>query len=185
MDDESKNTRKGTVRMQYELLEIPYDRQAAVEYANYWAYRRNPRFYSFDEIGGDCTNFVSQCIFAGCGVMNFTPTYGWYYLDINDRAPAWTGVIYLHQFLTTNRGPGPFGREVPLAELEAGDVIQMALGGREEFGHTVVVTRPGSGPEEILIASHDNNANCRQVATYAYNAIRGIHIEGARYINRG
>ena len=101
--------------MRYELLEIAYDRQTAVEYANYWAYRRNPRYYAFDEIGGDCTNFVSQCLYAGSGVMNFTPTYGWYYRDINDRAPAWTGVAYLYQFLTENRGPGPFGREAALS----------------------------------------------------------------------
>ena len=168
--------------MRYELLEIAYDRQTAVEYANYWAYRRNPRYYTFDEIGGDCTNFVSQCLYAGSGVMNFTPTYGWYYRDINDRAPAWTGVAYLYQFLTENRGPGPFGREAALSELEPGDVVQMALGGKETFSHTVVVVRAGAGPEDILIASHDNNANCRQLATYAYNDIRGIRIEGVRHI---
>lgn len=99
--------------MRYRLAEVPYNRKAAVAYADYWAYRRNPKYYAFDEIGGDCTNFVSQCVFAGCGVMNDTPDYGWYYYNVNDRAPAWTGVGYFYRFLTENRGAGPFGREAP------------------------------------------------------------------------
>lgn len=69
------------------LFEIPYNRAAAVEYANRWAYFRNPEFYDFSAIGGDCTSFASQCLLAGGGVMNFTPTFGWYYIGVNDRAP--------------------------------------------------------------------------------------------------
>ena len=69
-----------------------YDRRAAVFYAHEWAFGRNPLFYNYDQIGGDCTNFASQCLFAGGGLMNFTPELGWYYLDPNQKAPAWTGV---------------------------------------------------------------------------------------------
>ncbi len=35
-----------------------YDREKAVAYAREWAFSRNPEYYIFDEIGGDCTNFV-------------------------------------------------------------------------------------------------------------------------------
>ena len=72
----------------------PYDRQAAVDYAHRWAYARNPKFYDFENLGGDCTNFVSQCLYAGSGIMNFTPEFGWYYIDVNERSPSWTGVPY-------------------------------------------------------------------------------------------
>ena len=41
------------------------------EYANKWAFSRNPKYYNFDNIGGDCTSFVSQCILAGSNVMNY------------------------------------------------------------------------------------------------------------------
>lgn len=44
---------------------LEYDRQAAFEYAKKWAFRRNPRYYNFEKIGGDRTNFASQCIYAG------------------------------------------------------------------------------------------------------------------------
>ena len=72
----------------------PYDRVAAVAYAHRWAFSRNPRFYDYEEIGGDCTNFASQCLYAGSRVMNYTPVYGWYYINANEKAPAWTGVEY-------------------------------------------------------------------------------------------
>ena len=69
-----------------------YDVQKATLYAKTWALSRNPQFYNFDKLGGDCTNFVSQCIYAGCGVMNFTKDIGWYYKSLNDRSASWCGV---------------------------------------------------------------------------------------------
>ena len=89
-----------------------YNRFAAVNYAHRWAYGRNPMFYDYENIGGDCTNFASQCILAGGGVMNYTPTWGWYYINANEKAPAWTGVEYLYRFLVRkNSSIGPVGRE--------------------------------------------------------------------------
>ena len=90
---------------------VAYNRTAAVEYARKWAFQRNPAYYNFENLGGDCTNFASQCLYAGSGVMNYTPTYGWYYNSSSDRSPSWTGVVYLYQFLTQNKGPGPFATE--------------------------------------------------------------------------
>ena len=90
---------------------VKYNRSAAVTYAKKWALSRNPRYYNFDGLGGDCTNFASQCVFAGSGVMNYTKDVGWYYNSPADRAAAWSGVRYLHTFLTTNRGVGPFGKK--------------------------------------------------------------------------
>ena len=68
--------------------QIPYDRSKAAAYAEKWAFSRNPRYISFDGMGGDCTSFVSQCLYAGTGVMNFTRDTGWYYNSASDRAAA-------------------------------------------------------------------------------------------------
>ena len=46
-----------------------YNRQKCLEYANQWALSRNPKYYDYEKIGGDCTNFASQCIYAGSGVI--------------------------------------------------------------------------------------------------------------------
>ena len=115
--------------------------------------------------------------------MNFTPTFGWYYTNINDRAPAWTGVDELYNFLTKNQGPGPFASAVDVSKMQLGDVIQLSFA-EEKFSHSMVVVETGKIPslETILIATHSNDADCRPILTYAYEDIRFLHIEGVRKI---
>lgn len=154
-----------------------YNREKAVEYARKWAFSRNPAFYDFQEIGGDCTNFASQVIYAGCGVMNYTPTFGWYYISMNNRAPAWTGVNQLYNFLISNTGEGPRGRVVSLSQIEPGDIIQLDFGGDGSFDHTPIVVDAGEGtPETILVAAHTNDAYRRPLSTYNYAESRPIKI---------
>lgn len=158
------------------MTEKAYDRAAAVAYARRWALGRNPDYYSFSGIGGDCTSFVSQCIYAGAGVMNFTPVFGWYYFSANDRTASWTGVEYLWDFLTSNSGVGPFGRVVSRGEVLPGDIVQ--LGDREgDFYHSlfIVETRP-----RLLICAHSNDALNRPLDTYNFAQARFFHIEGVR-----
>ena len=123
---------------------MEYNRANAVAYAKKWAYGRNPKYYDFSDLGGDCTNFASQCIYAGSGVMNYTPTYGWYYISVNNRAPAWTGVDELYRFLTTNRGAGPRAILTDLSQIQNGDIIQLQFTDKERFDHSPVVVDAGS-----------------------------------------
>lgn len=159
-----------------------YQRQKAVDYAEKWAYKRNPAYYNFDEIGGDCTNFISQCIYAGSGVMNYTPDVGWYYISASNRSAAWTGVPYLYNFLTTNKGPGPFGKELSLDQAQIGDVIQLSFDS-VVFSHSLLVTQTGTipSPENILLATHTYDAFDRPLNTYSYQLSRLIHIEDIRF----
>ena len=87
---------------------VDYNREKACDYAREWAHGRNPQYYNFDGIGGDCTNFASQCLFAGCGVMNYTRDTGWYYVSPDDRAAAWTEANYFRNFMLNNESIGPF-----------------------------------------------------------------------------
>ena len=75
-----------------------YDREAALRYAHRWAYERNPEYYDFDGLGGDCTNFVSQVLAAGGAEQNYSQN-GWYFNSINNRSPSWSGVNELYEFL--------------------------------------------------------------------------------------
>ena len=157
-----------------------YDREAAVECAHRWAYGRNPAYYNFDAIGGDCTNFASQCLFAGAGIMNYTPTFGWYYIDINNRAPAWTGVPFFYNYLTrTAESAGPVARIGTARELMKGDFVQLSFTG-EEYGHTpvVVAVEAPYTLDDILVAAHTNDADYRPLSTYSFRKIRFLHIEG-------
>ncbi len=157
-----------------------YDRLTAVQYAHRWAYGRNPKFYDYEDLGGDCTNFASQCIFTGSGVMNFTPTFGWYYIDANQKAPAWTGVEYLWNFLTRREiSVGPVGEPCELQDLRPGDILQLSFTG-EGFQHCPVVVAVGTpaAPENILLAAHSYDADNRPLSTYEYSKVRYLHIAG-------
>lgn len=156
---------------------MPYDREKAVEYAFKWAYGFNPEFYNFDEIGGDCTNFASQCLLAGGLEMNYTPIYGWYYISVNNRTPSWTGVNELYRFLVNNEGVGPRAEVVDLREIQNADLIQINFGRDPTFDHTPVVVDRGDGtPDTVLVAAHSYAANCRPLSTYDYTEIRCLHI---------
>lgn len=156
--------------MPYKILD--YDRVAALEYAEKWAYRRNPSYYNFDGIGGDCTNFASQCLYAGARTMNYTPVFGWYYIDADRRAPAWTGVEYFYNFLTQNKSVGPQGFLCLQSELLPGDFIQLKNGGR--YTHTLLVITVNP---RLTLASHTEDAYMRPLENYRFDSIRCLQIE--------
>lgn len=155
---------------------IQYNRIAAVNYAREWALKRNPDYYDFEKIGGDCTSFASQCIFAGSGVMNFTPVMGWYYRSLSDRTPSWSGVEYLYNFLVKNRSVGPFGSEVSENEVLPGDIVQLGRS-NGDFYHTPVIV---SISPTILVAAHTYDTINKPLSEYRADKIRFVHIEGVR-----
>lgn len=160
-----------------------YDRQAAVEYARKWAFKRNPAYFNFDNLGGDCTNFASQCVFAGSGVMNYKPVFGWYYINSDDRTASWTGVEYFYNFLTGNAkgigdGAGPFAEEVEANRIEIGDIIQLGRANGDFYHSPVVVGFSNAGVP--LIAAHSYDAYRRPITSYSFERIRYIHILGVR-----
>jgi len=163
------------------MLLNPYDREAAVAYARQWALSRNPQYYNYDPLGGDCTNFASQCILAGGGVMNYKPTFGWYYIGPNSHSPSWTGVEYLYNFLTRKTGIGPVGREVDISRVEPGDISQFA-GTSSRFSHTQVIVEVGARAslDEILVCTHTYDSYDRLLSSYDFLKLRFIHIEGVR-----
>ena len=158
------------------LLNIPYNATAAVAYARKWALSRNPDYYDFENIGGDCTNFASQCIYAGAGVMNWTPVTGWYYVNSSSRTASWTGVEYLYDFLINNAGAGPWAREVSVGEAQPGDIVQLGASDGH-FYHTPVIveTEP-----RILVCAHTLDALDRPLDTYIYSRARFLRIMGVR-----
>ncbi len=158
------------------MRETAYNRNAAVAYARKWALNRNPKYYDFENIGGDCTNFASQCIYAGAGTMNFTPVTGWYYRSTNDRTAAWSGVGYLYKFLVNNKSVGPYGHVVSREKVRPGDIVQLGkITG--EFYHTPVITEI---QPTILVAAHSYDAVDKPLSAYNSDVIRFIHIDGVR-----
>ena len=145
------------------MVEYALDPNKAVRYAGKWAYGRNPAYYDFDGLGGDCTNFISQCIDAAGAVMNYTKDLGWYYVSLRDRAAAWTGV-------------GPFGSVVPLSAVRVGDVVQLGEAGR--YYHSLLVVSVKDG--QPYVAAHTSDAFNRPLFSYMFGDLRVLRIDRAR-----
>ena len=76
-----------------------------------------------------------------------------------------------------NEGVGPFAKEVPLNELEVGDIVQLGRA-TGDFYHSPVVVGVRRG--NIYVAAHSYDAFNRPLSSYRYEQARGIHILGVR-----
>lgn len=160
---------------------VDYNRAKAIAYARKWALKRNPAYYNFTGLGGDCANFASQCIYAGADVMNYKQLYGWYYTSSYDRTPSWSGVKYLYNFLVSNKGDGPYAVAANIADMQPGDIIQIATY-LPEFHHTLIVVETGKIPDmdNTLVCAHSYDSFDRPLSSYDITQIRCLHIEGVR-----
>ena len=161
-----------------------YNKVDAIKYASKYALTRNPAYYDFSSLGGDCTNFCSQCLYAGSKQMNLTKNLGWYYLSANNRSPAWAGVKQLHNFLVDNivinkigEGYGPFAETCNIQEVDLGDLVFLA-NSQGAFYHAMVVV--GFKDKTPLVASHSYDALNKPLTDYNYAQASGLHILGVR-----
>lgn len=159
----------------------PYNRSAVVAYAHTWAYGRNPLFFDYETLGGDCTNFASQCVYAGSRIMNFTPTYGWYYINADKKAPAWTGVTYFYNFMTREEeSVGPVATETSIDRIIPGDIIQLSFS-EDTWDHTLVVVQvTGRSSSNIYVSAHSYDVDNRSLSTYQYRNVRFLHFIGVK-----
>ena len=148
-----------------------YDRTHSINYAKKWALSRNPRYYNFDNVGGDCTNFISQCLYAGSQKMNYNYENGWFYYNGYDKSPSWTGVEFLYKFLTTNNSYGPRGKESSQSEIMAGDIVQLSFSGNK-FEHSLFILEPST----LSIAGHTYDVLYKKLNEYNFSKLRFIHI---------
>jgi len=73
---------------------------------NYEGYY-NSAYANFNNVGGDCANYTSQCIAAGGMPQVPGSAYAtncWYYRSSSDRSATWTGASFLRDWMARNRG---------------------------------------------------------------------------------
>ncbi len=160
---------------------MQYDRETAVRYAGRWAHGRNPRFADFTRMGGDCANFISQCILAGWGRMDGRRDIGWYYRSLSDRAPAWSGARFLHEYLLRSGDKnrrGPMGEMCRVEQLQPGDVVFLRQEGRVYHSLLVLTGEP------VLIAAHTTDSWQRPLMDYRFAEFLPVHIldEGGKAV---
>lgn len=160
---------------------IPYYREKALEYTKVWALKRNSRYFDFELLGGDCTNFVSQVLSAGDCIMNYTRDLGWYYIDAVNRAPSWTNANFLYNFLATNHMLGPFAYEVDENNIETGDIVQLFFADSFVFNHSLIITsiQEPRDYSNIFISSHTKDRYNLPLSSINFVKARFLHIMGS------
>lgn len=146
-----------------------------------------PDFQLFYVGEDDCTNFISQCVWAAYGgwLPAFTPEAtaenrsrikkdvrqvagAWYGSAAHIGSPAWCRVVEFYDFATR---PGKtFGanamkiaeggwKDVNPASLRKGDVLQLVVVPYtpNRYGHGLYVTVPGNSWDEVCICCHTND----------------------------
>lgn len=154
-----------------------YDRNSAINYAKKWALSRNPRYYNFDAVGGDCTSFISQCLYAGSKKMNYNLENGWFYNNGYDKSPSWSGVEFLYRFLIKNKSYGPRGKAVSQSEVKPGDIAQLSFDGNTFVHSLFIIDVSGPSLNNIAVATHTYDVLGKKIGEYDFEKVRFVHIE--------
>ena len=141
-----------------------YNREAAAQYAMKWALSRNTAYRDYENWGGDCTNFISQCVHAG-GITfdhdgnNILKQWYWY-SDMN-RTPSWTAAEPFYKYIIGNNSSdthnfGIYAEEVDYYDLEVGDIVQLVYEDNLAY-HTMIISDvilDGNFLVDYLICQH-------------------------------
>lgn len=142
----------------------PYSASAAVAYARKWALSANPDYEAF---GQDCTNFISQALFAGGWDMTTSTdlcederddNLWWYRRDAcwhikRNSHCSWTWSVarYLYRFLC-NSARATFVKSV--WDLQPGDILQKDYAD-DYIKHSLILTEKTE--DNLYFCSHSND----------------------------
>ncbi|MEY8000058.1 amidase domain-containing protein [Clostridium sp. Mt-5] len=139
---------------------LSYSRTNAVNYAINYAQSPNPAYRYFlvqSDNGGDCTNFISQCLKAGGAPMVFSGKNKWWYTG-RSWSVSWAVAGSLYWYLKINAAEklyGVKGTQVDsVSMLELGDVI-FYENKRGKIQHSAIITSFHRGYP--LISQHTPN----------------------------
>ncbi|MFE1290550.1 amidase domain-containing protein [Streptomyces sp. NPDC058751] len=123
----------------------PYDYAAMATYAETYWKNYNPAYRSFNSVGGDCTNYLSQSLKAGgwTTVASSGEEYGTWNYTSSSQTDTWVGVNEWSWFTQTAK------RSKPLAnvyQMDVGDVMQMDFDKDGSKDHSMITSyRSSSG----------------------------------------
>ncbi len=176
--------------------ENEYDRDAAVAYSYQWTDKtsvvRNKENYSdYSGFGGNCQNFVSQCLHESGIPMDSKGTYDkqwkWYDDELNyketakGRVPSWSDTYSFYQYCLNNTDVLVTVPDANLYTGEPGDIIQYSVNGYTY--HSVIITqvvKDSSGNIiDYLVNSNTSDKVDYPMSAYGYSDIRLIKVIGS------
>ncbi len=169
--------------------DVAYDREGALAYADQYAMGRNGDWADYTGSGGNCQNYVSQCLLAG-GIPMDTQgdaVWKWYGSGLSNapgaegRSSSWTSVTSFRQYAMDNTGFGLVALvDAPYYTGQPGDLIQM--GTEDAWRHTVIITQAvtdGAGETvDYLVDSNTSDMRDYPASLYGYPVYSLTHIVG-------
>lgn len=158
------------------------------QYAQAYGSSPNANFYS---ASSDCTNFVSQCVWAAYGGWSYGMSNSTMVSNISNKVrmvsnvwhggsgggmPNWESVESFWSYVTSNQGNGPKARgynnggwytDVLPIDISQGDVLQKSNNGSSYFHSVYVVSTPGGSDPTynlIYVAQHSGNYSNRKLS---------------------
>lgn len=159
----------------------PYDRAAAYDYLMAYCDERNPRWYAYDDVGGNCMNFGSQVLLAGGIPEDERGDEEWYWDGQNDLDLSWINVGHFYDYCRDNEGYGLVAdTEAGYYTGEVGDVVIVGFAG--DHRHTTVISHvvedEAGNVVDYLITCNTTNYKDFPVSAYYYTFHRLIKIFG-------
>ena len=169
-----------------------YNVSEALRYSYEWVgqveYKRNPEFSTYDEYGGNCNNYTSQCLLAGGIPMDISgKQWKWYGDGLNNmggrygRSSSWTACEYFYDYCKENTGFGLVcDVEGNLYSGRPGDIIQYVSDGVGV--HSVIITKviydnDGNVVDYLVNSNTTDQIDC-PMSLYGYTEFRLIKIIG-------
>ena len=127
-----------------------YDVNSVISYADkYWS-NYNPNYSNYNSIGGDCANFVSQCLVAGGMQM----TDGWYWYSYDNRSPSWAFCPSMYNYF---KNAGYKIIENPSdSQVIEGNPVLYYNSSEDRWSHAAICTGHDSSGN-ALVSAHNNN----------------------------
>ena len=168
-----------------------YNGAAAAAYADTYWQNYNPAWPSFANKGGDCTNFVSQALYAGGIAMRPSPPYSgnaaWYMLQskghhwsyalpwINAQNQSIFALQYLPGVTTVASSYGVAPGQTVADNASQGDIVLYDWNNDGVYDHEAIITgSDGANPDGStnwdLVDAHTNNRYHAYWTLAQYNA---------------
>lgn len=153
-----------------------FNRNAAANYAQKYCFNYNPNYPNYENAGGDCANFASQCAYTGgarmCNTGNDIDSYkSWWYVNGN-TSKSWrycpTQINYMMMSNTYSVSS--------VNSLSRGDLIYYDWEGDGIWDHVAIVTEINNG---CKVSAHTDNHRDFNWTLAGAKAYKFLHFRNA------
>ena len=175
-----------------------YDRKKARTYALDYVLSPNPKYTNYESMKGNCTNFTSQCLYAGGIVQDKIGNYTWYYTS-ESKSASWKSANSFRTYYKNNVGSstvkGLNAKTCSFKKTRLGDLVQIV--NSNKASHTMFISgyvadnwasdNPWEYKSDVKICQNSTSKGTRlkdvplKSKGISPNSLEYIHITGSYY----